>query len=180
MKAVTTPAPLLVLNVADTFPYHIYVELASSVPTEPSGIVNSTLPSNGTACPSITQSVLEESPRYSVFEVIRSMLVNSVIVSLQTGSGAHESRENDIRGSHPPKQYAPVPHCPYSVPRQYNRDGEESDNIREQHGVSSGQGLPREQAVSAKAVDAAASAARSIDVLTIMYVIAVEKGPKRN
>ena len=37
---------------------------------------------------------------------------------LQVGAGTHESRELELSGSHPPKQYAPTPHFPYSDKRE--------------------------------------------------------------
>lgn len=118
MKAVTTPAPLLVLNRAFTFPYHMYVELARRVPTESGGIVNNRLSLKMAGFPDETQSVLDESPRYFVSSVILSMVLKSDFVSLQTGAGTQASREKDDRGSQPPRQYAPTPQAPYSVSKR--------------------------------------------------------------
>lgn len=73
INAVTTPFPLPVLNFAFTFPYHIYLDVASTVPTVLGAIVSSSEFLYGTALPSITQSVLDGSPRYFVFEVMPVM-----------------------------------------------------------------------------------------------------------
>jgi hypothetical protein len=58
---------------------------------------------------------VDESPRYLVFAVIPSMFSKLKVLLTHTGSGAQDSREKDERGSQPPKQYAPTPHCPYST-----------------------------------------------------------------
>ncbi len=115
MKAVTTPAPLLVLKRACTFPYHIYIVLARSVPTVSGAMVNSTSVPYWMGDPLETQSALVASPRYLVFGWMPSKFSNVYVLLWQTGSGVHEFSENDDRGSQPPKQYAPTPHWPYSV-----------------------------------------------------------------
>lgn len=115
MKAVTTPFPLPVLNLAFTFPYHIYRDVASTVPTVLGAIVSSSEFLYGTAFPSATQSVLDGSPRYLVFEVIPVMSLNVYVLSWHMGAGTHESRPKEERGSQPPRQYAPLPHSPYSA-----------------------------------------------------------------
>jgi hypothetical protein len=77
----------------------------------------------------------------------------------QTGSGVQELSENEDRGSHPPRQYAPTPHCPYC----------------EQQGVALGHLLPRLQlGASAIAAVAKANAAKSDDVRTIIIFKVVE------
>lgn len=103
------------MNVACTFLYYIYIELAKRVPTVSGAIVNRILSSYGTACPLITQSVVDESPRYLVFAVMLSILLKLKVLLWQTGSGAQESNEKEDRRSQPPKQYAPTLQCPYSA-----------------------------------------------------------------
>lgn len=118
MNAVTTPFPLPVLNFAFTFPYHIYRDVASTVPTVLGAIVSSSEFLYGTACPSMTQSVLVGSPRYLFFDVMPFMSLNVYVLSWHTGAGTHESRPKEERGSQPPRQYAPLPHSPYSMSGQ--------------------------------------------------------------
>jgi len=95
----------------------LYVDDASKVPELSSVIVNSTVSWYATAWPSITQSVVLESPKYSVLDVILSRESKFVVLLEQTGSGTHDLRLNEDRGSQPPKQYAPAPHWPYSKPK---------------------------------------------------------------
>jgi hypothetical protein len=104
INAVTTPLPLLVLNLAFTFPYHIYLDVASTVPTVLGAIVSSSVFLYGTASPSITQSVFDGSPRYFVFDVIPVMSFHVYVLSWQTGAGTHESRPKEETGSQPPRQ----------------------------------------------------------------------------
>lgn len=140
MNAVTTPLPLPVLNLALTFPYHIYRDVASTVPTVLGAIVRSSEFLYGTACPSMTQSVLVASPRYLFFDVIPVMSLNVYDLSSHTGAGTHESRPNEERGSQPPRQYAPLPQTPYSVHGQpLSNYPDCNEYLREQQGWDSGQ-----------------------------------------
>ena len=104
MNAVTTPCPLLVLNLAFTLPYHMYRDVASTVPTVLGAMVSSSESLYGTAVPSMTQSVVSASPRYFVFDVIPVISLNVYVLSSQIGSGTHESRLKEARGSQPPRQ----------------------------------------------------------------------------
>jgi len=121
----------------------------------------------------MTQSVFDESPRYSVFDVILSKLLKLYVLLSHTGSGAHESREKEARGSQPPKQYAPTPHCPYSINHKVSFGQTRAGlriSLREQHGVSVGHLLSRPQEAWAYTVAAAARAAMNIDVRAIIYM----------
>jgi len=60
-------------------------------------------------------------------------------------AGTQESREWEKRGSQPPRQYAPTPHCPYN----------------EQQGESSGQGFPGPHCVAAFTTEEERTAARA-------------------
>ena len=64
MKAVTTPLPRDVFILALTLPYHMYVVVARTVPTDLGGMVRRMLPSYTSGSPWPTQSALLESPRY--------------------------------------------------------------------------------------------------------------------
>lgn len=110
IKAVTTPLPLLVLILALTVPYHMYVVDAITVPTLLGGIVSRMLPLWASGWPWYTQSAFSASPRYLSMDTILSMLSILYVLLLHTGAGMHESREKDIRGSQPPRQKAPWPH----------------------------------------------------------------------
>jgi hypothetical protein len=63
MKAVTTPAPWLVVNVAEILPYHTVCVLVTSVPTVSGAMVSSMPPLYSAVLPLTTQSMLVESPR---------------------------------------------------------------------------------------------------------------------
>ena len=80
MNAVTTPLPRLVFICAVTLPYHTYVVLASSVPTDFSGMVSSTwsplLSLYFLGSPLYTQSALDASPRYSALDCMPSSEVS--------------------------------------------------------------------------------------------------------
>ena len=117
MKAVTTPFPRLDFMRALILPYQIYEVLARSVPKAllpDSDSVRSTLSSNCSGCPLDTHFALEASPRYSVLDCMLSRFLNLKSSLLHTGAGTHELRENELRGSQPPRQKAPTPHWPYS------------------------------------------------------------------
>ena len=80
INAVTTPLPRLVLSVAATLPYHTYAVLASSVPTDFSGMVSSTWSPPPSVyflgSPLKTQFALDASPRYSVLDAMSSTSVS--------------------------------------------------------------------------------------------------------
>jgi hypothetical protein len=108
--------------------------------------------------------------------MIRSRLLKLYVLLWQTGAGTQESSPKDIRGSQPPRQYAPTPHCPYSVYSKISLLADQcssrEDHSREQQGVSEGHFLVRLQdgGLAAKAVDAVAKAAMNVDARTIIYV----------
>src|SRR4051794_27473445 len=104
MKAVTTPFPLDVLILAFTLPYHMYVVVARTVPTDFGGMVRRVFPLKIAGSPCPTQSASFGSPRYFDMSLYRSSESILYVLSLHTGAGAHESSENDIRGSQPPRQ----------------------------------------------------------------------------
>jgi len=142
-------------------------------------MVRRTLFWNDTGSPLDTQSAVVASPRYSVLGFIRLKSSNVYVLLWQTGSGVQELSENEDRGSHPPRQYAPTPHCPYSASRYVSqlhflcRDLESYS--REQQGVALGHLLPRLQlGASAIAAVAKANAAKSDDVRTIIIFKVVE------
>lgn len=81
--------------------------------------------------------------------VIPSRFSNVYVLLSQTGAGVQELRENEDRGSQPPRQYAPTPHCPYSKDvcqsiSSFNSKLREVHS-REQQGADSGHLLPRLQ-----------------------------------
>ena len=101
--------------------------------------------------------------------------MKSNVLLWQTGSGTHEARLKDERGSQPPRQYAPTPHCPYSLESGcqlvvVTRKGRCCEgNSREQHGVSWGHRLLRSHdGGAARAMDAVATTARSAEARTIV------------
>ena len=96
--------------------------------------------------------------------------MKSNVLVWQTGSGTHEARLKDERGSQPPRQYAPTPHCPYSVEAggqlvvDATKGGDCEGNSREQHGVASGHRLSRpHDGGAARAMDAVATTARNAE-----------------
>ena len=109
IKAVTTPAPLLVLRVALILPYQTYVVLASKVPealSPSSERVNSVefLSVFSSASPLDTQSAFDGSPRYVFCSTILSVFLKVYVPDLQTGAGTQASREKEDFPSQPPRQ----------------------------------------------------------------------------
>jgi hypothetical protein len=82
----------------------------------------------------------------------------------QIGAGAQEFKENELTGSQPPRQFAPVPHWPYSGLSVRNIGYIQVRRIlcvchsREQHGTSEGHLLPLPQVTSVSAATIVANA----------------------